>query len=170
MAEFKTTLNLISYIMNSSPACKYMYVYVNFFCNDCPGSFLLWCSNFRPPDRIDTKHSSKLSALSCGHRQDIPLIIKGFRMFRKRSWSLQRCGQLRECLGNLPKSKRTVQKTLDANDDRTRNWLGSCRESPGSRGSHAEAMQKPRRSHGAMRKPCASHGEDFRKVPNRCSW
>ena len=103
---------------------------------------------------------------SSGH----PACLQCFRIFRKRSWRLPRCGQLRECLGNLLESTRTVPKTLGANDDPTCNWSGSCRESSGSLASHAEAMQKPCGSHEAMRTPRGSHGEGFRKVPNRCGW
>ena len=103
---------------------------------------------------------------SSGH----PACLQCFRIFRKRSWRLPRCGQLRECLGNLPESTRTVPKTLGANDDPTCNWSGSCRESSGSLGGQAEAMQKPRGSHEAMRTPRGCHGEGFRKVPNRCGW
>ena len=49
------------------------------------------------------------------------------------------------------------------NDDPTCNWSGSCRESSGSLGSQAEAMQKPRWSHGAMRTPRGCHGEGLGK-------
>ena len=100
---------------------------------------------------------------SSGH----PAYFQCFRIFRKRSWRLPHCKQLRECLGNLPESMRTVPKTLGANDDPTCNWSGSCRESSGSLGSHAEAMQKPCGRHEAMRTPRGCHGEGFRKVPNR---
>ena len=95
----------------------------------------------------------RLFALSCGHRQGISLVFKASASSANDPGGFLRCGQLRECLGNLPESTRTVPTTLGANDDPTRNWSGSCRESPGSRGSHAEAMQKPRESHEAMRKP-----------------
>ena len=77
---------------------------------------------------------------SSGH----PACLQGFCVFRKRSWRLLHCGQLRECFGHLPESTRTLPKTSGANDDPTWNWSGSCRESPGSPGRHAEAMRKPR--------------------------
>ena len=60
---------------------------------------------------------------SSGH----PACLQCFRIFRKRSWRLPRSGQLRECLGNLLESTRTVPKALGANDDPICNWSGSCR-------------------------------------------
>ena len=99
---------------------------------------------------------------SSGH----PAYLQCLRIFRKRSWRLPRCGQLRECLGNLPESTRTVRKTSGANKDPTYSWSGSCRESCGSSRSHAEAMHKPWGRHEAMRTPRGCHGEGFRIVPN----
>ena len=93
--------------------------------------------------------------------------LQCFRIFRKRSWWLPRCGQLRKCLGNLQESTQTVPKTLGANYDPKCNWSGSCRETSGSLGNHAEAMQKPCGRHESMRTPRGCHGEGFRKVPNR---
>ena len=62
------------------------------------------------------------------------------------------CGQLRECLGNLPESTRTEPKTLGANDDPTCLQLigklsGIVRITRKPCGSNAEEVMRKTRNH-----------------------